>query len=270
MIKKIVLSLSLFALLSADEVDRIEKIVKDISELRKSYDICENELYVLKQTQGDDAQKSKIYESEIAAQTDLFDRETTKLKSENRALKNKITHLKELLKEKSQPQANNIEISALQDTISEQAEEISVLTQASKEKCKPVTKIVHKKIDDNPFPKLMSKDEKPAVKTIKIVEKEALRKEVIKEEITRVEALPKQTVIKEETFAPSSFRLIVQSNIYDEYEGNIIDKWDEQTSFTSNIRKGDWIKITGYFIEGKWKSAGTKVMWIEGKDIIKR
>ena len=67
-------------------------------------------------------------------------------------------------------------------------------------------------------------------------------------------------------FTPTTFYLKKQSNIYYRVNGSILKRWDKGRSFTSNIRAGNWIKITGYFKNRRWKQA-RKDMWIEEKSI---
>lgn len=62
-----------------------------------------------------------------------------------------------------------------------------------------------------------------------------------------------------------SYRLIEDSDIYDG-EGNVINMWNVDTVFTSNKKAGKYTKITGYFIDDKWKPA-QKDMWIETKSV---
>jgi len=67
----------------------------------------------------------------------------------------------------------------------------------------------------------------------------------------------------------SSYRLNKDAKIYDAIEGNIIQEWENQRSFTSNTQSKNWIKITGYFENKIWKPA-EKSMWIAKKDATKR
>jgi len=71
------------------------------------------------------------------------------------------------------------------------------------------------------------------------------------------------------TFKASSFHLIHDSIIYDSINGVKLDVWMKNTSFTSSIKTKSWIKITGYFINKKWKSA-KKEMWIKIAQVEKK
>lgn len=63
-------------------------------------------------------------------------------------------------------------------------------------------------------------------------------------------------------FKPITFHLIRDSIIYDAVDGEQIDKWEKNTSFTSGVKTENWVKITGYFVDRKWRRA-QKEMWVE-------
>lgn len=70
-------------------------------------------------------------------------------------------------------------------------------------------------------------------------------------------------------FEASPFRLKTDSIVYDGIDGNKIDKWEKSRSFTSNTMTNSWIKISGYFINRKWKKAECE-MWVKKAQVIKR
>ncbi|NOQ31420.1 MAG: hypothetical protein GQ570_09880 [Helicobacteraceae bacterium] len=74
---------------------------------------------------------------------------------------------------------------------------------------------------------------------------------------------------KSEIFDPSSFRINVDSPIYDKPNSKVIEHWQSGRSFTSNERKNGFIKITGYFVNKQWKSA-KKSMWVSATSCSKR
>lgn len=83
---------------------------------------------------------------------------------------------------------------------------------------------------------------------------------------------PKLMMKKEETiqkFKARPFRLKIDSDIYDAVDGNKIDEWSKGTSFTSNEKTDSWVKITGYFVNKKWKKS-TKDMWIKESNVSQR
>lgn len=67
----------------------------------------------------------------------------------------------------------------------------------------------------------------------------------------------------------STYRVNKDANIYDDIDGKVIDKWEKNTSFTSNQKTQKWIKITGFFVEKVWRPAD-KEMWISVDDAYKR
>lgn len=92
-----------------------------------------------------------------------------------------------------------------------------------------------------------------------------------KEECVEDDGFP-ELMMKNDTlvvFEPSAFRLSEEAFVYDGVRGRELEKWEKGTSFTSNAKKGEWIKITGYFVERKWRSAKDE-MWVRSKSAIKR
>ena len=106
-------------------------------------------------------------------------------------------------------------------------------------------KIVCKKtINKNSFPKLMPKDAVDA---------------------TTINSF-KENIYE---FKPSPFRLTKNSKIYNAPNGDVIDTWEERTSFTSDKRTKSWIKITGYFVNKRWVKS-SKDMWVKENNAYKR
>jgi septal ring factor EnvC (AmiA/AmiB activator) len=68
---------------------------------------------------------------------------------------------------------------------------------------------------------------------------------------------------------PQTYRLNKSAKIYDSKDGNIIEEWEDKTSFTSNLKSGHWIKITGYFVEKVWRKSN-KELWIQETDVQRR
>ena len=101
------------------------------------------------------------------------------------------------------------------------------------------TKIIKVKDDENPFPKLLLKR----------------NQKISKYKITY--------------FKPSSFRVKNETFIYDKPNGKKVVKWEKNRSFTSNQKTQNWIKITGYFVDKKWRKA-TEPLWIKSTDVKQR
>ena len=225
----------------ADEMQRIEAIVEDISTLRNSYEECQKELSLKPKTLevlSCEKEDKKIEDLQILLQ-DESEKNTILLKEIGeykksslniQDLKNQIIDYKKLLQIKEN-------------------ENISLKNKITKNKCKP--KIIVKKSENtNLFPKLIMKDEYK-----KVVLKKEVTKEITKE------------IIKE--FKASAFRLKEQSDIYDSFNGKVVQNWEKETSFTSNIGTQNWVKITGYFIDKTWLKA-KKDLWIQKDKVLQR
>ncbi|WP_345991441.1 hypothetical protein [Sulfurimonas sp. HSL-1716] len=182
--------------LNADEIDRIDDIVNDISKLRVNYETCMKELTDVKE-------KNSVLKTEISSMEELNSRNKEPYVKEIEDLKKSVEESKKLLKLKDK------DIKSLK------------------------AKIKSMQTPDNTLPKLIMKDEYDKKDN----------------NVTYFEA--------------SSFRLKEDSYIYDGPEGKKIEIWSKDTSFTSYIKKGDWIKITGYFIDRVWVPAKEKELWVE-------
>ena len=75
--------------------------------------------------------------------------------------------------------------------------------------------------------------------------------------------------MKIQKFKASAFRLNKDADIYDAVGGEKIDRWEGGRSFTSGVRTKDYVKITGYFVDRKWR-ASQKEMWVRAVDANKR
>lgn len=172
---KLILLVTILLLSSiyADDLQRVESIVNDITKLKKEYSKLGENYAMCQYDLKDEKEKEKNYKNSIAS-----------LKNQMKKLKKEL-----LRKEKS---------------------------------------------NNNPFPNLKMKPEYLLTQT-----------------------------------KASSYRVNKDANIYDGIDGKIIDKWDKETSFTSNQRTQNWIKITGFFVKKVWRSA-SKEMWVRVGDAHKR
>lgn len=199
--RSIFLILSLFFLSAgADEIERIERVLLDITQLRQSYDKSQEELSLCSVKLTDEKQKNAILLQELK-----------KVENEVEDLKNQIKKIKNSEK---------------------------------KEKVKKV--FIKEKIEiceDNQikesggFPKLQ------------------LRKEFLD--------------TKERDTTAYTYRLQKESSIFDAIDGEVIEQWESQTSFTSSLRVGDWIKITGYFTDRVWHKA-QRELWVKADNAKQR
>lgn len=185
-----------FSILNADEVQRIESIVNDISKLRSDYG----------QTQ------SSVVEIELQLEEETY-------KNKILTLNNKTNTLKKSIKLK---------------------EENKIICKIIVPKIIKTTVIIKKNLntqsleDKNEFPNLL-----------------------MKEQFKRTETLTYTYSVKTEV------------NIYDIIDGEKIAVLGKSTSFTSNEKTLEWIKITGYFIDKVWRISDTE-MWIKSSNVLKR
>ena len=70
-------------------------------------------------------------------------------------------------------------------------------------------------------------------------------------------------------FKASAFRLKKDAFIYADLNNKKLYKWEKGTSFTSNQKVQDYIKITGYFKNKIWVHS-TIPLWVKITDVIKR
>ncbi len=125
--------------------------------------------------------------------------------------------------------------------------------------CKP-TKVITVCKDDNPFPELMMKEQKtvlPHETEVQIV--------IEVKKTPPVSACPDRITTEE----GSVYRMNKEADIYDAPQGKVVDRWEEKTSFTSNVSQGEWIMITGYFVDRRWQKA-QKEIWVKAEDTLKR
>lgn len=223
----IILSVSIYA----NEIERMESIVEDIKDLRLENSKCQKELdaknvIFIDDTKSVDNKKTENIELE-------------KLKLENIKLQEYKNLLNEIeIKNKEIEIENMLNIedikSKYDQIIFSKDEEIKNLKEKNTLKIK--NKISACK-DENIFPSLIMK-EKTKPKVSEVVELEVFSRAL-------------------------TYRLNKDSNIYSTINGKkILDIWEEKTSFTSNIMSKNWVKITGYFKDGKWGKS-KKDLWIK-------
>lgn len=198
---KLVFSLCLLLVfLHADEMQRLDLIVKDIEQLRVNYELSQKELKTCKENLLNKNDKSKIKEKYL---------------EEINNLENQIFFLNKMLKNK------DIEI-----------EKLKIHKTKTKLICKN-----NLKNQTNEFPELKMRNAKEA------------------------------DTVKDTT--PATYRVSQDSIIYSAINGKEIETWEKSTSFTSKLKISGWIKISGYFVNKKWRKAD-KEMWIEASHALKR
>jgi len=236
--KILFLIVSLLSLLYSDEIERIELIVKDISELRGKYEKCNDELKErateceeckemvekYKKLYNNEKHKHRLLEAKVDSKADK-QKSNKYLLQRISKLEKSLKNREKLLKSKENIIKNLMKKSAV-------TTKITSVTPLLKQNCEQT----------DGFPKLIMKKE------------------------YQIESLDESSIIK---FKAAPFRLKTESIIYDNVNGSKIDQWERGTSFTSNKKTRSWIQITGYFVDKKWRSA-KKEMWVKQAQVLKR
>jgi len=259
--KILILVMFILTSLFSNEMQRIENIVKDISKLRVDYEECQNQLALKNNNVSsfkasecdcsdvrkdiefallDEKQKNKILLKELNDfKLSNKDSEIEKLKQKIEELEKTVKIQYEVLKTKDSL-INDYELEVIElkkkNVRDKQEDNISVKTDI----------VCEKPQDTNVFPKLVMKDNL----TAQNLKEKPQEFQEIKQDIQEVEA--------------AAYKLNQDAKIYDAIDGNEIDSWTIDTSFTSFIRSQNWIKITGYFIDKKWLPSATP-MWIRAE-----
>jgi len=71
------------------------------------------------------------------------------------------------------------------------------------------------------------------------------------------------------SFKASAFRLNKNAHIYGNLNARILYDWEKDTSFTSNRKTNQYMKITGYFKNKIWTKA-SRELWVKISDTTKR
>ena len=286
--KILILVLVLMSSINADEMQRIESIVGDIAKLRVDYEACQKQLKQknsnaipsrvkesenediinnLKYKLKDEKQKNVILNKEISDLTQVMknkdenvnkDRDESKLKLNIAKLEKLVKNQEEVLKTKDNI-INNLNSNKSNEVktkdnklVSLKNENISLKSKIEELENRPVKvvekiveKVVEKKVvcktpkKENSFPKLMMKDDIAKVSQKSVVAK------------------------------ASAYRFKMDADVYDAIKGNKLVEWEKDTSFTSNMTHGNWVKITGYFVDKKWRPSD-KEMWVKRAEVLKR
>lgn len=234
-----------------------------------------DQVNTFKRSKSSKDELSKVKEELLTVQEKLKSSQET-----NRGLEQKVKHLgTDVVQIKEQKDSVDKEkyrlLSNKNKSLEKELKALKTKIASLEKKCVPktitkvkkVTKKVESKrvcLDDNPFPQLMMKEEKKD--TSAKPEKRLIDKEEAPNSLEESMSEDAEEVILEKG---RTYRLKQESAIYDSPDGKVIAIWEEKTSFTSNIYKGKWIKITGYFVNMKWKKS-TDEMWIKEKDTVKR
>jgi len=291
-----IVALIIISSLYADEMQRIENIVNDISKLRVDYEECQKQLSVkdngvasFKAQKCDCSDVTKILEVSLEDEKQknallLQELETLKsFETQNEKLAAKIEELEENIKiqysvlNTKDEMISKLELETidLKKRVAKEKEKHTSIAKSNNEVKKVaqetvVVKEIEKVVCEEPketniFPKLVMKNEIKTQKVETKIQKVEEKVETITQESPE-ESLSKEEIVSVEA---SAYRFKRDAKIYDDINGVEQLSWNEGTSFTSNVRSENWIKITGYFVEKQWLPA-VESMWVKNDAVVKR
>ncbi len=110
----------------------------------------------------------------------------------------------------------------------------------------------------------------------KLLKQEREKNSILRKKIRKLESLSTKKVVTKakkreeiEFFKACSFILNSDCDVYNAPNGKKVDRWEKTTSFTSNQKTQNWIRITGYFKNKKWLRARKK-MWVRYDGVNKK
>ncbi len=265
-----------------DLQEELELLLKENARLNSSAKILTEKNHSLldqvntfKRTQSRKDERSSTKEELLVAQDEL-----KRLQETNRGLEQKIKDLRsdgvELKGSKASAETEKLRLLTNENKdLKKELQALKTKTASLEKKCIPKTITKVKKVtkraepkrvclDDNPFPQLMMKEEK--INRSTQPKKRLLDKEEAPNSLEESMSEDAQEVILE---TGRTYRLKQESAVYDRPGGKVIAVWEKKTSFTSNIYKGKWIKITGHFVNMQWRKSAEE-MWVKAKDAFER
>jgi len=243
---KLLISMCAFvSIVSANEVDRIEKIIEDVERLRSNYETCQ--IALSKKPTNTVSIKDKC------DYAPYIEKESVSKENE-KALHVKINKLQE------ENELLKIVIKDFEKSMEAETPEIrqsapctpTIITKEIFQKCEP--EVTTKVVKETCEPKTVIKE----VVVEKIIYLPAKKKVTTKSSTKRIHKVSKA----------KTYRVNKNASIYDKIDGKVVDTFEPKTSFTSNVKKGEWIQITGQFIDSQWTSVKCKTLWIKTEDTI--
>lgn len=238
----------------ADDMARMESIVKDVSQLRQKYEHCQDQLDQIN-TAPEQCVVNKIELKERHQEILLLQKKSEELEKEH-ALK--LQEVKDTFKELHEEKRKlEKEMLALKYRSQKPKDNKCALTRdLEKELSKMKEKNTQLKLEIKKIKADINQEEK--FPTLAMQE--------------GYEGLQKAK-IEIETFdwnASATYRLKNEAKIYNAIDGNVTEIWENKRSFTSMHRNVKWIQITGYFVDKKWKSSRSESLWVKAEDAFKR
>ncbi len=237
--KKLVFMLFCFTSLFATQQKRVELLALEVKQLTKEYESCKEKLLScrIQDTQMDDSflkeceQKNLLFKQKIKN----LQKKLQTLTKENENLKIQINKQKKFEKDL---QKKLVELQKKQSNF-QKKEPKKQYKSNTKQKCQNIVETV-------------------------IIEKSPIKQHL---KLTK-DGLIKIVDSKKIQFTkPKTFQTVNSANIYNAKNGTVVQSWEKGRSFTSYIESGEWIKITGYFVNKKWQKA-KKELWIQKSDAV--
>ena len=293
---------------AANELDRIEGIVSEVTKLRQNHELCEAELTLLKSSRNikSDDERTAAFERELEAerqqcenrigetvlQRDSAMKKLTTARETITALQEKIrSHekgadacqrsLKRMNDErKSANRTDTAQVTSLQTELEQLRRQHAEAAKAYDTRILKLEAALAEAKKSKPcerpdsvFPKLLMKEGYAQPKA-KPSASEAVKVHAPGAKGASAAQEPRKLLAPipeaSEFFKAAAFRITADAAIYDAPGGVAVDTWETGTSFTSGERRGAWIRITGYFVDRKWHSCKAKQWWIEAKHTLKR
>ena len=237
----------------ADEIGRMDALVQEVQKLRADFASCKEKL-ASKDSQKTALESDRNIESQLRLEQEKNEQLSRQLQKYAQQLQKAQKELKELQKKnavlQTRLEAKNEEIFAKEMQL--QRVQYKLKKRAQKKKTKPKRLPKNSKLACDTQKIIIEKKEKQVTLALD-KQKHVVLKERIKTTITK----------------PKTYRTNKEAAIYDGKNGNKIANWEKGRSFTSYIESGEWIKITGYFVNRKWRKA-KKELWIKKEDAMPR
>jgi predicted RNase H-like nuclease (RuvC/YqgF family) len=255
---KLIIVLAIVSILSADEINRIDSIVHDISNLREKYNSCQREL---------DSSKLQNITPKLEVQREKIStcqKEKTELKNYKELLKKEQEKNKELAKKidsSSNENSNNKEINKEIRELEKEIENKNKLLKSKENEIISLKKNIKQIKEKNIYSLKNAKND--------ISPKENGVLNVCKDENRFPKLMMKEKSNNIYRIKPTTFRLKENSGIYSSMDGKKVYEWEKNTSFTSNIRSDEWIKITGYFVNRIWQHSSEE-LWVKNLNVVQK
>lgn len=263
--KFVLVCLAIISILGADEINRIDSIVKDISNLREKYESCQKELNSgnsQKIAPKVEVQKEKIYTCQ---------KEKTEIQNYKKLLKQEQEKNQDLtqkrdLAAKEKPNKNKIDKIILK--LENELKNRDILLKTKEKEIIILKKEIEEYRENKQISLNNTKTEKPQQKSglAKVCQNENTFPKLMMKEKRSSSSLKNKKIYRTK---PTTYRLKANSMIYNKIDGQKVYEWEENTSFTSNIRSDEWIKITGYFVNRIWQKSSEE-LWVKNLNVIER